>query len=256
MNAIPDVICAGGGPARILAIHGIQGTRGAWLPLADALGDACTFVLPNLPGRGKAPRPASAADCTLAAFAGVVRAVVETHASDVPFVLAGWSLGVSVALAYLEMGRRDASLPMPSGLVLVSGTPHLAGVKWFGAIDPDALDAEIAARERRLGLREAADHRTVAWTWKGLQNSDQRAGLPAVGCPTLVIHGSDDEDCPLSHAAALASAIPGASLVVLPGAGHGVLTRHTDAVTAALRADLLRLTCFATLDESFRPESQ
>ncbi len=237
-----DVICTGRGPTQVVAIHGIQGTRAAWLPVAGALDDRCTFLLPNLPGRGGAPRPASAADCSLDAFAGVLRRTIEAHASDGAFVLAGWSLGVSVALAYLEMARRDPSCPMPAGLVLVSGTPQLEAVTWFAASEPDALIAEIAARERRLALREAADHRTVGWTWDAVHRSDQRAGLAAIGCPTLVIHGSEDDDCPVSHAVALADGIPDAALTVLEGAGHGVLGSHTNEVAAALRAHLPRLT--------------
>lgn len=238
-----DVICTGGGAARVVAVHGIQGTRAAWLPLADALADACTFVLPNLPGRGKARRPASPDECSLDAFARMLRDTICAQTSGA-FVLAGWSLGVSVALAYLELARRDPSLPMPAGLLLVSGSPQLAAVNWFDATEPDALLAEIAARERRLGLREAADHRTVAWSWRASCKSDQRDGLSAITCPTLVIHGSEDDDCPASHATALAAGIPCASLTMLQGAGHSVLTRNTNEVAAALRAALPWLTRF------------
>jgi pimeloyl-ACP methyl ester carboxylesterase len=59
--------------------------------------------------------------------------------------------------------------------------------------------------------------------------------------PTLVVHGSDDPVFPLPHGRALAAAIPGATLLVVPGMGHQVpppetwdlvvpaLLRHTDA---------------------------
>ncbi|WP_327003948.1 alpha/beta fold hydrolase [Dactylosporangium sp. NBC_01737] len=43
------------------------------------------------------------------------------------------------------------------------------------------------------------------------------AGLRA---PTLVVHGERDPVFPLGHGTALRDAIPGASLLVLPGAGH------------------------------------
>jgi pimeloyl-ACP methyl ester carboxylesterase len=40
--------------------------------------------------------------------------------------------------------------------------------------------------------------------------------------PTLVIHGTADPMFPLEHGQALADEIPGASLLTLDGAGHGV----------------------------------
>ena len=40
--------------------------------------------------------------------------------------------------------------------------------------------------------------------------------------PTLVIHGTADPMFPLEHGQALAVEIPGASLLTLEGAGHGV----------------------------------
>ncbi|WP_244222702.1 alpha/beta fold hydrolase [Cupriavidus lacunae] len=248
-----DVVEVGWGPVRVVAVHGIQGTRSTWLPLADSMADTCTFVLPNLPGRGHAPRPRCPEDYTLDAFAALLRQTIADHAADGPFVLAGWSMGVSVVLAYLAMARQTPSLPNPVGLVLVSGTPQLNAVQWFESFAPDPLLEEIAAREHRLGLREAADHRSVAWTWRALRETDQRAGLCAIDCPTLIIHGSEDEDCPVSHAAAMAEKIPDAVLVVLDGAGHSVLTQNTGEVAATLRAHWPHLTRRISLTEQHAP---
>ncbi|WP_432563885.1 alpha/beta fold hydrolase [Kineococcus sp. SYSU DK003] len=47
--------------------------------------------------------------------------------------------------------------------------------------------------------------------------------LPAIAAPTLVLHGADDAMTPAANAAVLASRIPGARSVVLPGARHGYL---------------------------------
>lgn len=46
--------------------------------------------------------------------------------------------------------------------------------------------------------------------------------LASISVPTLVIHGSADPMFPLEHGEALADEIPGARLMTLQGAGHGV----------------------------------
>jgi pimeloyl-ACP methyl ester carboxylesterase len=46
--------------------------------------------------------------------------------------------------------------------------------------------------------------------------------LSAIAAPTLVIHGSADPMFPLEHGQALAEEIPGARLLTLAAAGHGV----------------------------------
>ncbi|SPA32638.1 putative hydrolase, Alpha/beta hydrolase fold [Cupriavidus taiwanensis] len=230
-----DVLVVGQGPVTVVALHGIQGTRDAWMPLAQQLVDRCTFVLPNLPGRGKAMPPADAQACSLDAGAEVLRRTLCQFVRG-PFLLAGWSLGVSVALAYLAGASKHPEQPMPAKLLLVSGTPRLNAVQWFDAATSEALLEAIAMRERRLGLREAADHRTVAWTWQSIRHTDQRAALAQIHCRTLVIHGSEDDDCPLAHGEMLANGIADAELLVLQGAGHGVLTQRMREIARHLRA--------------------
>jgi pimeloyl-ACP methyl ester carboxylesterase len=46
--------------------------------------------------------------------------------------------------------------------------------------------------------------------------------LSSIAVPTLVIHGTADPMFPLEHGQALTEEIPGARLLTLDGAGHGV----------------------------------
>jgi pimeloyl-ACP methyl ester carboxylesterase len=48
------------------------------------------------------------------------------------------------------------------------------------------------------------------------------APISSIAVPTLVIHGTEDPMFPLAHGRALADEIPGAELLTLDGAGHGV----------------------------------
>jgi pimeloyl-ACP methyl ester carboxylesterase len=54
------------------------------------------------------------------------------------------------------------------------------------------------------------------------ESESSRRPLSSVSAPTLVIHGTADPIFPLEHGAALAEEIPGARLLRLEGAGHGV----------------------------------
>ena len=82
---------------------------------------------------------------------------------------------------------------------------------------------EAAARE--LVRRDVARAHNIA-------ASENHAALPegelphaplsSIAVPTLVIHGSADPMFPLEHGQALAEEIPGARLLTLDGAGHGV----------------------------------
>lgn len=238
-----DVITVGDGAHTVLALHGIQGTREAWLPVATRLARRVRFVLPNLRGRGAAARFGSVEAHSLSAYADDVEAVAAACLAGRPFTLAGWSMGVSVALEYLAAGRA----PRPRRLVLLSGTPKLSEAPWFASHDEPQLLGEIARREQRLGLSAAADHAAVARTWQAIRRSDQRPLLGGIALPALLLHGREDEDSPWTHATELCAGLPRARLVTIDGAGHGLLT----ACTARVADELLRfLEQDGTPDES------
>jgi pimeloyl-ACP methyl ester carboxylesterase len=54
------------------------------------------------------------------------------------------------------------------------------------------------------------------------ENGRRRKPLSSIHVPTLVIHGTADPMFPIGHGEALAEEIPGASLLRLEGAGHGL----------------------------------
>ena len=58
--------------------------------------------------------------------------------------------------------------------------------------------------------------------------------MSAVCAPTLVIHGTADPMFPLGHGQALAGEIPGARLLPLEGAGHGVHRPDWERIVGAI----------------------
>lgn len=74
-----------------------------------------------------------------------------------------------------------------------------------------------------------------------LQNHDsipddgpERGPLSSIAVPTLVVHGTADPMFPAEHGQALADVIPGARLLWLDGAGHGLDRRDWEIVVGAI----------------------
>jgi pimeloyl-ACP methyl ester carboxylesterase len=88
---------------------------------------------------------------------------------------------------------------------------------------PDRPFDEAAVRElvrrdieRARNIAASENHRAIA------DGEVSRPPLSSIAAPTLVIHGTADPMFPLEHGQALAEEIPGARLLTLEGAGHGV----------------------------------
>jgi pimeloyl-ACP methyl ester carboxylesterase len=94
---------------------------------------------------------------------------------------------------------------------------------------------ETAARE--LAEREVGRARDIA----AAQNHDAipddgtaRGPLSTITAPTLVIHGTADPMFPVEHGKAVADEIPGAELLAMDGAGHGVYRADWETLVGAI----------------------
>jgi pimeloyl-ACP methyl ester carboxylesterase len=67
-----------------------------------------------------------------------------------------------------------------------------------------------------------------------ITSHDTRAILPTISAPTLVVVGADDDETPPTYAQAIADLVPGARLVVIPGAGHLLNLEAPEALNAAI----------------------
>lgn len=180
----------------------------------------------------------------------------------------GVSMGGALAqLVALDFPDRVASL------VLISTSPAVgshAGLpsptdeftRFAGSVAVDWSDAasvteylvdyyRVLAGDRRFdadALRELARRDIArAHDFSAAQNHEQldgdgrsRAPLSAIAAPTLVIHGTADPMFPIAHGEALAAAIPGAVLVPLEGAGHGVDRADRGAIALAILEHTVR----------------
>jgi pimeloyl-ACP methyl ester carboxylesterase len=84
--------------------------------------------------------------------------------------------------------------------------------------------------ERAHNIAASENHGMVA------EGEVSRQPLASIAVPTLVIHGTDDPMFPLAHGEALAREIPGARLLTLGGAGHGVERADWEKIAHAILA--------------------
>ncbi len=113
--------------------------------------------------------------------------------------------------------------------------PSLSIERELGAADRDvfasAQNREAAVRMFTDAFPRGArgvvdDYATIAEPW-GFRVED-------IAVPTTVFQGDADAIVPLAHAEALAGRVPGAELVLWPGAGHFGLFGHIDEVLGSL----------------------
>lgn len=149
----------------------------------------------------------------------------------------------------------STSLAVPGDRELPGGTDELRRFFATAQLDPSDPDSAIeylvaysrvlAGRERRfdegavrdLARRDAERARDYAAAQNHGALADEevsRAPLSSIAVPTLVIHGTADPMFPLEHGRALAESIPRATLLTLPGAGHGLDRADWPAVAGAI----------------------
>jgi pimeloyl-ACP methyl ester carboxylesterase len=206
------------------------------------------------------------ADLTLDAAA--VLDAYEIAAAHLVGLSAGGGIAQEIALDSPDRVRSlvliSTSPAVPVGRALPPPTDEFgrfvstARVDW---LDPDSVidylvdySRVLAGRERRFDEAAARDlmrgEVERARDFAALQNHDsipddgpQRRSLSSITAPTLVIHGTTDPMFPIGHGEALAEEIPGARLLQLQGAGHGIERADWETVVAAILEHTARADC-------------
>ncbi len=184
-----------------------------------------------------------------------VRAIAERILSAAPprFALVGLSMGGYVAFEIMRQAPdRVARLALLDTTARPDGAEQtrrrldqikLAGDGQFEDVvdtlfrawvrpsrqDDAALRQVVRQMAGETGAAAFARQQTAIMT-----RPDSVPGLAAIGCPTLVLVGEQDQVTPPAHAKEIAGAVPGARLVVLPDCGHLSTLEQPAAVTRAL----------------------
>jgi len=103
-----------------------------------------------------------------------------------------------------------------------SVTDYLVGYMRLLAGDQRPFESTAARDLVGRDIARARDHAATRNHDVLAEGDRVRPPLSTVGVPTLVVHGTADPMFPVEHGEALAAEIPGATLLRLDGAGHGV----------------------------------
>ncbi len=226
----------GKGPALVL-LHAFPLSRAMWEAQRNGF-PGRRLIAPDLPGFGGSPRRPEG--LTMEAAAREVAALLDRLGVKGPAAVLGLSMGGYVALEFARL------FPERLGALILACTRS-------GADSPEGAQGryQTAQRARSEGLAFLADTmparllgRTSAAHEPGLagrlrdlilanepggiadalvgmaQRRDLTPLLPRLSLPVLALAGEEDTLIPPAEAQAIARAVPGASLKLLPGCGH------------------------------------
>jgi pimeloyl-ACP methyl ester carboxylesterase len=241
----------GEGPV-VLLLHGFGGSARNFRLQARALRDRHRVVLADLRGHARSAAPEDPAVYGAEHFVADVGRVLD-HVGAERAVVGGLSMGAAIALGFaLEHPGRVRGLVLASFPAAKEG----GGIAAVATRFADAIEAagtEAAGAEFVWGPKAGFDPAGAALVKQGfLEHSPvalahtlrgylarlpaldaQAQRLASLAVPTLVIAGERDANS-LPPSRRLATLLPRAELVVIPGAGHVVNLAAPAAFNAAL----------------------
>jgi 3-oxoadipate enol-lactonase len=244
----------GSGPA-ILFLHAYPLDGTLWRHQAGAFSGWRTLI-PDLRGLGRSDAPDLG--YSMATYADDLAGLLDAISVD-EVVLAGLSMGGYVAFEFLRRHR-----PRVRALVLADTRAQadsaegrkgreaaMAAAREGGApLIADQMLPRLLGPTAHESLRESVRSMMASAPVAGILGAlaamrdrpDSTSLLPSLaGLPTLVVVGAEDQLTPPKDAEAIAKAIPGARLAVIPHAGHLAPLEQPEAFNEHLRALLARL---------------
>jgi pimeloyl-ACP methyl ester carboxylesterase len=237
----------------LVLLHAFPIGANLWEPQMRAIPKGWRLITPDLRGFGGSTELDSEKALSIGDYADdVIDLLAELGVTRA--VIGGCSMGGYAALALyqskpeiveaLVLANTRAGADSPESranrrnmLALVDregpgGVAREMMPKMLGQTTKDT-NATAEATVRRLikqqsptGIRNAID--------RMMHRPDSTPLLPQIAVPTLVITGAEDQMIPVEESHRMAGAIPGAKLVIVPGAGHLANLEQPDAFNAAL----------------------
>lgn len=249
VNGIQMAYTDEGEGVSLLFIHGFPLSRGAWSKQVEAFKTSYRVIAPDLRGFGDTSATAGASP--ISRFAEDLHALA-THLEAGPVILVGHSMGGYVALAFAKAYPKAVRALALVGTKAGPDTPEVAESRRALAerVRAEGVSVVINAMAPKM-LSDANSSKAMAAMVRGFMTPSKSAGvtgallgmaerpdarpwLENLRMPVLVIAGLDDTLIPPSESQAMAKAIHGAQLRLIPKAGHLVAFERPEAFNTAL----------------------
>jgi pimeloyl-ACP methyl ester carboxylesterase len=235
----------GSGPALLLS-HGFSATSQMWRGQIAELSRDHTLIVWDMRGHGRSDSPDDPGQYSEAATVADMAALLDAVGAA-SAVVGGLSLG-----GYMSLAFHVAHPERVDGLLIIDTGPGYkndeARAGWNESAQAMAADLErrgLGALASRTPEMAAAQHRGAAGlvlAARGMltqRDATVIRSLPEIAVPSLVLVGADDRPF-LKASDYMAAKIPGATVVVVPDAGHAANIDQPAAFDAALREFLDR----------------
>ncbi len=220
----------------IVILHGWGLSGEKFSPLADVLKKRGYAVFtPDFPGFGSSDMPDH--PLTLSDYARFLHEYLQKNSIECP-ILIGHSFGGRVSLKYQQM------YPKSIRVIILTGTPgftpihrkkllafillaKIGGAFW--SLPPFCLFKETVQRWYYyvVGAREFyRAEGSMRQTFKNIVREELTSAMKSVNIPCALIWGGNDTIVPIRIAQKMSEVIPGATLISIADADHGVPFRQ------------------------------
>jgi len=230
----------GSGPP-LLLVHGLMVTGDMFEPVIERFATRHRLIVPDLRGHGRSrglPPPYAAGQ-----LASDLSRLLDHLNIDSTAVL-GYSQGGAIAQQLvLDYPKRCDRLVLACTYAFNMATfrdkleghllpllVHILGMRRFAKLLFSQGLTQIG-KERAdwlAGVVADQDRQLMVSAWREAMAFDSRRRLGEIGCPTLIVAGSNDQAVPIHHAKMLHAGITGSQLVVIDGADHALIWTHSD----------------------------
>ncbi|MGI8757833.1 MAG: alpha/beta fold hydrolase [Acidimicrobiales bacterium] len=247
---------SGAGEPAVVLLHAFPLHAGMWKPQIEALQGRARVITPDLAGFGGSHAPDDPGAYSVDGWADSVAALADHLGLD-RVVLGGLSMGGYAAFSFVRRHRdRLAGLvladtrPGPDTAevadrrssqqrqVSAEGTAGLIETLLQGLLGDHTRQHHPDLVERVRGLMDNPPAGFVGALEAMKRRPDSTPVLAGIHVPTVVVVGDQDGPSPPAVAREMQTAIPGATLAVLPRAGHLSNLEAPDAFNQVM-ADLL-----------------
>jgi len=227
----------------ILFIHGYPLSKKLWEEQVEDLSPHFRCIVPDLRGYGGSghlPIAGQGRPYSMEMLADDCSHLLSGLGIEEPVVVSGLSMGGYISFAFyrrfpqqvralvLTATRAGADSPEAQAardnaiaIASQSGAQSIIASllpKLLAPLTP-AKDPKLVQRVEGI-MKESTVEGIIASLQAMKTRPDSTPWLPKISCPTLIIHGSEDQIMPVIEAHTMKNNIPGAKLVMIEGAGH------------------------------------